>query len=139
MSDIWLVTPKYFDGTAPNILYRKIFILIFSIPFKVDTNTGVFSVQRSYLILLGNKCDMEKDIAVTYETEKQLAEQTGLEFFQTSAKDNVSVLRVFERPVELIMSDPNNDNDKDRYKMLKCWRFTTQKLTTNGDKIIETP
>ena len=41
--------------------------------------------------------------------------------------------------VELIMSDANNDNDKDRYKMLKCWRFATQQLTTNGDKIIETP
>ena len=41
--------------------------------------------------------------------------------------------------VELIMSDANNDNDKDRYKVLKCWRFTAQKLTTNGDKIIETP
>ena len=34
---------------------------------------------------------MEKDRAVTYEKEKQLAEQTGLEFFETSAKDNVSV------------------------------------------------
>lgn len=41
--------------------------------------------------------------------------------------------------VELIMSDASNDNDKDRYKMLKCWRFTAQKLTTSGDKIIETP
>lgn len=82
---------------------------------------------------------MEKDRAVTYEKEKQLAEQTELEFFETSAKDNVSVLRVFERLVEFIMSDANNDNDKDRYKMLKCWRFTTQQLTTNGDKIIETP
>ena len=82
---------------------------------------------------------MEKDRAVTYEKEKQLAEQTGLEFFETSAKDNVSVLRVFERLVEFIMSDANNDNDKDRYKMLKWWRFATQQLTTNGDKIIETP
>ena len=54
---------------------------------------------------------MEKDRAVTYEKEKQLAEQTGLEFFETSAKDNVSVLRVFERLVELIVSDANNDNE----------------------------
>ena len=82
---------------------------------------------------------MEKERAVTYEKEKQLAEQTGLGFFETSAKYNVSVLRVFERLVEFITSDANNDNDKDRYKMLKCWRFAGQKLTTNGDKIIETP
>ena len=84
---------------------------------------------------------MENERAVTYEKEKQLAEQTGLEFFETSAKDNVSVsvLRVFERLVEFIMGDANNDNDKDRYKMLKCWRFAAQKLTTSGDKIIETP
>lgn len=39
---------------------------------------------------------MEKERAVTYEKEKQLDEQTGLEFFETSAKDNVSVFRVFE-------------------------------------------
>lgn len=48
-------------------------------------------MYNAYLILVGNKCDMEKDRAVTYEKEKQLAEQTGLEFFETSAKDNVSV------------------------------------------------
>ena len=103
------------------------------------TRIQEYSLSNAYLILVGNKCDMEKDRAVTYEKEKQLAEQTGHEFFETSAKDNVNVLRVFERLVELIISDSNNDNDKDRYKMLKCRRFTAQKLTTNGDKIIDTP
>lgn len=39
---------------------------------------------------------METDRTVTYEKEKQLAEQTGLEFFETMDNDNVSVLRVFE-------------------------------------------
>ena len=48
---------------------------------------------------------------------------------------NVSALRVFKCLVELTMSDANNDNDK----MLKCWRFAAQKLTTNSDKIIEIP
>ncbi|CAH3188901.1 unnamed protein product, partial [Porites evermanni] len=120
---------SFFLGLTMSVHYQK----------KRWTQIQEYSLSNTYLILVGNKCDMEKDRAVTYEKEKRLTEQTGLEFFETSAKDNVSVLRVFERLVELMMSDANNDNNKDRYKMLKCWRLAAQKLTTNGDKIIETP
>ena len=111
----------------PQISYTGKSLYLFFRFLLRRTQIQEYSLSNAYLILVGNKCDMEKDRAVTYEKEKQLAEQTGLEFFETSAKDNVSVLRVFERLVELIMRDANNDNDKDRYKMLKCLRILQPK------------
>ena len=43
------------------------------------------------MILVGNKCDMEDERVISYERGKQLADQLGLEFFETSAKENVNV------------------------------------------------
>ena len=43
------------------------------------------------MILVGNKCDMEDERVISYERGKQLAEQLGIEFFETSAKENINV------------------------------------------------
>ena len=43
------------------------------------------------VILVGNKSDMEDERVVSAERGKQLADQLGLHFFETSAKDNVNV------------------------------------------------
>ena len=43
------------------------------------------------MILVGNKCDMEDERVISYERGKQLADQLGLEFFETSAKENINV------------------------------------------------
>lgn len=43
------------------------------------------------MILVGNKCDMEDERVISYERGRQLAEQLGVEFFETSAKENINV------------------------------------------------
>lgn len=43
------------------------------------------------MILVGNKCDMEDERVISFERGKQLADQLGVEFFETSAKENVNV------------------------------------------------
>lgn len=43
------------------------------------------------MILVGNKCDMEDERVISFERGKQLAEQLGVEFFETSAKENINV------------------------------------------------
>lgn len=43
------------------------------------------------MILVGNKCDMEDERVISFERGKQLAEQLGIEFFETSAKENIHV------------------------------------------------
>ena len=40
---------------------------------------------------MGNKCDMEDERVISYERGKQLADSLGLQFFETSAKENINV------------------------------------------------
>ena len=42
-------------------------------------------------MILGNKCDMEDERVISYERGKQLADSLGLQFFETSAKENINV------------------------------------------------
>merc|ERR1712023_374956 len=42
-------------------------------------------------ILIGNKCDMTDKKMVTYEQGESLAKEFGIQFFETSAKQNVKV------------------------------------------------
>ena len=50
---------------------------------------------------------------VTYERGKKLADQLGLEFFETSAKDNANVKQVFERLVDIICDKMSESLDSD--------------------------
>ena len=42
-------------------------------------------------MLVGNKCDMEDERVISFERGRQLADSLGLEFFETSAKENINV------------------------------------------------
>ena len=63
---------------------------------------------------MGNKCDMEGERVVSYERGRQLADQLGLEFFETSAKENINVKAVFEKLVEIICDKMAESLDKVR-------------------------
>ncbi|CAF3151567.1 unnamed protein product [Rotaria socialis] len=72
------------------------------------------SWEKSPVILVGNKCDMADERNVQSETGERLASELGLEFFETSAKENVNVKAVFERLVDIIlekMSDTPEDSN----------------------------
>ncbi|CAF0896412.1 unnamed protein product [Rotaria sp. Silwood1] len=76
------------------------------------TQIKMYSWDNAQVVLVGNKCDLEHDRAVTQERGQRLADQLGLEFFETSAKENVNVKVVFERLVDIIlekMSDTPED------------------------------
>ncbi|CAF1676926.1 unnamed protein product [Adineta ricciae] len=79
------------------------------------TQIKMYSWDNAQVVLVGNKCDLEQDRAVTQERGQRLADQLGLEFFETSAKENTNVKAVFERLVDIIlekMSDaPEDAND----------------------------
>lgn len=48
---------------------------------------------------MGNKCDMEDERVISFERGKQLADSLGLEFFETSAKENINVrVSIFRNP-----------------------------------------
>jgi len=46
-------------------------------------------------ILVGNKCDVAEGREVTFEEGNKLAESYGIQFFETSAKENKNVSEVF--------------------------------------------
>ena len=61
------------------------------------TQIKTYSWDNAQVILVGNKCDMEDERVISFERGKQLAEQLGVQFFETSAKENVNVkVRVFQ-------------------------------------------
>ncbi|XP_029847953.1 ras-related protein Rab-3 isoform X1 [Ixodes scapularis] len=77
------------------------------------TQIKTYSWDNAQVILVGNKCDMEDERVVSTERGKQLADQLGLEFFETSAKENVNVKAVFERLVDIICDKMSESLDSD--------------------------
>lgn len=60
-------------------------------PTQRVTQIKTYSWDNAQVILVGNKCDMEDERVISFERGKQLADQLGVEFFETSAKENVNV------------------------------------------------
>ena len=56
------------------------------------------------MVLVGNKCDMEDERVISFERGKQLADSLGLEFFETSAKENVNVRVSLTKALTLIQT-----------------------------------
>ncbi|KAF2361873.1 Small GTP-binding protein domain [Trinorchestia longiramus] len=77
------------------------------------TQIKTYSWDNAQVILVGNKSDMEDERVISYERGKQLADQLGLEFYETSAKENVNVKVVFERLVDIICDKMSESLDTD--------------------------
>ncbi|CAG0912227.1 unnamed protein product [Notodromas monacha] len=77
------------------------------------TQIKCYSWDYAQVILVGNKCDMENERIVSSEKGRQLAEQLGVEFFETSAKENINVKAVFERLVDVICIKMSESLDSD--------------------------
>ncbi|PAA58787.1 hypothetical protein BOX15_Mlig019484g2 [Macrostomum lignano] len=77
------------------------------------TQIKTYSWDNAQVVLVGNKCDLDEDRVVSAERGRQLANQLGLEFFETSAKDNLNVTDVFERLVDIICERMSEATDGD--------------------------
>lgn len=78
-----------------------------------STQIKTYSWDNAQVVLVGNKCDLEDERVVSTERGKQLAQNMGLTYFETSAKDNVNVKAVFERLVDIICDKMSESLDSD--------------------------
>lgn len=111
------------------LTYFQQYLLV--VVFRV-TQIKTYSWDNAQVILVGNKCDMEDERVISFERGKQLAEQLGVEFFETSAKENINVKvscpsyvtqtetntflniqAVFERLVDIICDKMSDSLDTD--------------------------
>ncbi|KAG1699826.1 Transforming growth factor-beta receptor-associated protein 1 [Nymphon striatum] len=102
-----------------------------------STQIKTYSWDNAQVILVGNKCDMEDERVILLERGKQLADQLGLEFFETSAKDNVNVKAVFERLVDIICDKMSEslDSDPTIVNASKGTRLTENPAPQNGGDV----
>ncbi|CAG7825884.1 unnamed protein product, partial [Allacma fusca] len=108
------ITTAYYRGAMG-------FILMYDITNEESFNSvqdwvtqiKTYSWDNAQVILVGNKCDMEDERIISYERGKQLADQLGVEFFETSAKENINVKAVFERLVDIICDKMSESLDSD--------------------------
>lgn len=75
-------------------------ILVFSLPSLSDIRTWHANIEQHASegvnkILVGNKCDWTEKRVVTEESGRELAEELGIKFMETSAKVNQGVEDAF--------------------------------------------
>ena len=78
-------------------------------------------------LLVGNKCDLEQNRQVSYEEGKAYADQLGIKFIETSAKNSVNVENAFFTMANEIKARIQPDNSSSKKE------DTRKKLTTGED------
>lgn len=99
------------------------------------TQIKTYSWDNAQVVLVGNKCDMEDERVVSTERGKQLSDALGLEFFETSAKENLNVKIVFERLVDIICDKMSEslDSDSNLVSASKGTRLNEHTSSTNAN------
>jgi len=99
------ITSSYYTGASGvlvtyDITNKESFSNVKKWLIEID-NYAKEGVQK---ILLGNKCDISNTRVVNHEDGKDFAEQLGMGFLETSAKDGINVQEAFESLAKAILA-----------------------------------
>ena len=76
-----------------------------------------YSPKNVYIVLVGNKSDLEERRQIPTEKGQEIADKFGISFFETSAKTGSNVVKIFEESTKEIAKRIDSDfydlNDED--------------------------
>ena len=84
--------------------------------------------EKISVILIGNKCDLEKEREVSKEEGEEKAKQFNLPFYETSCKEGININEVFETLAEDILSKTSHNIGSNGEKITK------EKASKKNDK-----
>ena len=84
--------------------------------------------EKISVILIGNKCDLEKEREVSKEEGEEKAKQFNLPFYETSCKEGININEVFETLAEDILSKTSHNIGSNGEKITK------EKASNKNDK-----
>ena len=67
-----------------------------------------FAKQGVLRILVGNKCDLEKQRIISKEEANEMAEKLGIKYIETSAKDTINIETLFVDTAKYLLSKQVN-------------------------------
>lgn len=85
--------------------------------------------------MVGNKCDLTESRQVTTEDANDIAESLGVQYFETSAKDNINIKQTFDALVDEIsekMAESIEKNPNFKSKGTRLRDSTTESTSSSG-------
>ena len=95
------------------------------------------SPKTIFMVLVGNKCDLNDNRQVTAEEGKELADKNDMMFFETSAKDGINVDEIFLNSANEISKKIEQgyyDLDNDTCGIKRGINRNNQQLHLGGDQ-----
>jgi Ras-related protein Rab-1A len=123
------ITSTYYRGSDGVLLVfditnRQSFLNVKKWVSEIDKYTD----NKSQKILIGNKFDLNYRREVTYEESVEFADSLGINYIETSAKDNVNIENIFTYLVKNIYFDKEKNNkeeekNKEKISLLNSFKF----------------
>jgi len=101
-------------GDAFLLVYSIVSPQTFSVIQKLHSQALRFARSQPVFVIVGNKCDLDKDRSVTTQEGKELADEISCPFFEVSAKLNKNVTESFMALVRLLHDSRTTKSKKHR-------------------------